>query len=30
MRYKEVEIVLEVMDVLTFRSVAVIVAFMQW
>jgi len=29
-RYKEVEIVLEVMDVLTFRSVAVIVAFMQW
>jgi len=25
-----VEIVLEVMDVLTFRSVAVIVAFMQW
>jgi len=29
-RYKEVEIVLEVMDVLTFRSVAVIVSFMQW
>jgi len=29
-RYKEVEIVLEVMDDLTFRSVAVIVAFMQW